>query len=248
MDLMESIERQLRAFCASQPLFYAPMAILDPYGCERPDAHFGPPEIYCGPVLSSATTAASGGGGGAGLRPYVVRRMNSNHATGGVGGGSSSKSRRGGGASAFRPPGAVKPDKRGIHVVPKDQLVLPNKDGDVYVAEVLQRAKSRSMAIVLECGKRGEATLTTTKNEVCHICHNRKECGLNFHCGVHNYCDFHCAVRYPCGSVWFHVCLSFWTREWRHIVVSESLLLSNFPCFMLLPRHTVSAWIPCRRL
>ena len=197
MDLMESIERQLRSFCDNQPMFYAPMAILDPYGCERPDAHFGPPEIYCGPVLSSAN--ATGGGGG-GSRPYVVRRLNSNQSTGGGGsggggGGSSSNSRRGGGgSSASRPPGAIKPDKRGIQVVPKDQLILPNKDGDVYVAEVLQRAKCRSMAMVMECGKNGEESLTMTKNDVCHICHNRKERGLTFHCGVHNYCDFHCAV------------------------------------------------------
>ncbi len=232
MDLMESIERQLRAFCASQPLFYAPMAILDPYGCERPDAHFGPPETYCGPVLSIAATATSGGGGGAGVRPYVVRRMNSNHATGG--GGSSSNSRRGGGSSASRPPGAVKPDKRGIHVVPKDQLVLPNKDGDVYVAEVLQRAKSRSMAAVMECGKRGEASLTTTKNEVCHICHNRKECGLTFHCGVHNYCDFHCAVRYSMRQCLVsHLSVFLNTRvEVHYIIVSGSFSLSDFSCFM----------------
>lgn len=199
MDLIESIERQLRAFCASQPIFYAPMAVLDPYGCERPDVHFGPPEIYCGPVLGSAAAAGGGGGGGGGVgsSSYVIRRSNSNQFSSGGGGGSSSTSRRGGGPAAPRPPssGVIKLDKkRGIQVVPKDQLVQPNKDGDVYIAEVLKRANSRSTAMVMECVKKGEASLTTTMNEVCHICHNRKACGLTFHCGVHNYCDFHCAV------------------------------------------------------
>ena len=186
MDLKESIERQLDAFCSAQPPFYAPIAVYDPYGSERPNAHFGPPELHCGPVLNYMGGGGSGGGGG-GPRPSVIRRSGSSM--------SGASSRRSTGGSSNRPAGAVKPDRRGIHIVPKDQIEKPNAKGDIYSDEILKRIKKRSVATVAECVARNEATLEIVKNEVCHICHNRKESGITFHCGRHSYCDYHTATR-----------------------------------------------------
>jgi len=187
MDLKESIEFQLNNFLRTQPQFFAPIAVLDPYASERPDSHFGPSEGYCGPVLN-ATAVAVGGGD----KPStVIRRSNSTasgasrRSTGGGGGGGS--------RSSSQPRGQIKPDRRGINVVPKDQV--PMAASDTYSLEVCNRAKARSQHMVKECQKRGEATLEIVVNEVCHICHNRKEMGLTFHCGRHTYCDFHCASR-----------------------------------------------------
>jgi len=59
----------------------------------------------------------------------------------------------------------------------------------------MKRAKDRSCAMVREAVQKGEEVLEIVNNEVCHICHNRKEMGLTFHCGRHSYCDFHCASR-----------------------------------------------------
>jgi hypothetical protein len=71
----------------------------------------------------------------------------------------------------------------------------PKAAFDTYSAEVIKRANAKSNAMVVECVNRGEATLMEiVKNEVCHICHNRKESGLTFQCGRHTYCDMHCAV------------------------------------------------------
>ena len=90
---------------------------------------------------------------------------------------------------------AVKPDRRVIHIVPKDQIEKPNAKGDIYADEILKRIKKRSVATVAECVARNEASLEIVKNEVCHICHNRRELGLRFHCGKHSYCDYHTATR-----------------------------------------------------
>jgi len=173
MDLKESIE----AFVRSQPQFYAPLIPKDPYGTERPDSQYGPPESHCGPVLNAAAAPVT----------KVVRR--------GGGGGSS----RGGGGGRLhasggqRKPGAVKPDRRGIHVVSPSEV--PKAASDVYSAEVCRRAREASCTIVADRVARNEATLDIVSNEVCHICHNRKASGITFHCGRHTYCDFHLATR-----------------------------------------------------
>ncbi|KAL7535634.1 hypothetical protein ACHAXR_006622 [Thalassiosira sp. AJA248-18] len=186
MDLKESIERQLSEFARNQPYFYAPIALLDPYGSERPNSHFGPPEIHCGPVLNSGGSVA-GGGGGANKPSVILHRSSS---------GVSSSSRGGGGGTRpARPPGAIKPDRRGIHVVPQHEVPKAGATGDGYAAEVLKRAKSKSCMESAAAVAKGEEVLDIVHNEVCHICHNRKETGLTFHCGRHTYCDFHCASR-----------------------------------------------------
>ena len=177
MDLKESIEKQLRDFARSQPHYFAPIALLDPYGSERPNSHFGPPELHCGPVLGASL--ASGGAS----KPSLIRRQTSSFA------GSAS---RGGGGD--RPRGAVKPDKKGIHIVPKNDLPIPG-EGCIYSAEILKRAKAKSSAECAAAAARGEVVLEVVKEEVCHICHNRKAVVLNFCCGDHGYCDFHCASR-----------------------------------------------------
>ena len=169
MDLKESIERQLADFVRSQPQFYAPISLLDPYGADRPVSHFGPPERHCGPVVGSSFNNA---------RPTIRR-------TG------SSVSRSSGGPR--RGLGRVVPDRRGYQVVPKGQVAKAG-EGDPYSTEVIRRATAQSRDLVAEAKERGEATLAITHNEVCHICHNRKELGLTFHCGRHTYCDMHCAV------------------------------------------------------
>ena len=71
----------------------------------------------------------------------------------------------------------------------------PNAKSDIYADEILRRTKKQSVATVAECVARNEATLEIVKNEVCHICHNRKESGITFHCGRHSYCDYHTATR-----------------------------------------------------
>jgi len=171
MALKDSIEKQLEAFCNSQNKFYAPIAVVDPYGSERPSAHYGPPESHCGPVLSTGGSA----------RPTIRR------AGGATMSGASRKS---------RPSGQVKPNPRGgIHVVPQEQVEKPNKKGDACCAEILKRIKQHSKNIVAECVSEGKATLQVVKNDVCHVCHNRKECGLTFHCGRHSFCEYHVATR-----------------------------------------------------
>lgn len=178
MDLKESIERQLNSFCRSQPSFFAPIKILDPYGTERPNAHFGPPETHCGPVNNYM--AVTGGGG---ARPTIKRS-----------GSSAGASRRSAGSE--RPRGTVKPNPRGgIHIVPQNQVQQANEKKSNYQTEILKRIKAASSAEVAECVAHGKATLDLQKNEVCHICHNRKETVLTFHCGRHSFCDYHCATR-----------------------------------------------------
>lgn len=183
MDLTESIIRQINRFCRNPtacPPFFAPIAVVDPYGSERLDCHFGPPEAHCGPVWNAPGASGPGAPGGGGS---IVRRSGSNVS------GASSR-----GSSSSRPAGAIKPDRRGIHIVPKSEIPAPNPSGDVHAAEVLRRAMAKSTSIVREALSRKEATMGIVRNEVCHICHNRKENGLTFHCGRHAYCDYHCAV------------------------------------------------------
>ena len=79
-------------------------------------------------------------------------------------------------------------------VVPQSKVPKANSDNDPYAAEVLRRAKLESQQIASECKARGDEVLWHAKNEVCHICHNRKPLVLTFHCGSHSYCDYHCAV------------------------------------------------------
>ena len=169
MDLKESIERQISAFIRSKPQYHAPIPLVDPYGGERPAVHIGPPETHVGPVLPAA--------GGGGARPLVKR----------------SGSSLSGASGTSRPRGAVLKDKGKIEVVPKGQAPTPG-EGCVYSQEVLRRAKAKSREMARAALGRGEAALEIIQNEVCHICHNRKELGLTFPCGRHSYCDFHCAV------------------------------------------------------
>ena len=200
MDLKESIEKQLEAFCNSQNKFYAPIAVVDPYGSERPSAHYGPPESHCGPVLSTGGSA----------RP-IIRR-----AGGSTMSGASRKS---------RPSGQIKPNPRGgIHVVPQEQVEKPNKKGDACCAEILKRIKQHSKNLVAECVSEGKATLQVVKNDVCHVCHNRKECGLTFHCGRHSFCEYHVATR-----------LSFLVGDYDSKNPTVSLPLSCIVWFHFIP-------------
>ena len=176
MDLKENIQKQLADFTQRQPHFFAPIKILDPYGNERPNVAFGPPERHCGSVCTSANKLS-------------IKRSASGKAT--AGGGSSSS------RSAAKPPrsrASVKPDKKGIIVVPKDQIEGPNKSGNKFAQEILDRCKKKSKALAAELIDKGQPALTIQKNDVCHICHNRKETVLCFPCGRHAYCDFHCGV------------------------------------------------------
>jgi len=210
MDLKESIERQLSSFARSQPQFYAPIAMVDPYGSERPNSHFGPPEIHCGPVLGAAANAAA-----ANNKPTVVRRSGSSMSGGG---GSSRKlnavqapSSTSRSAGVDRPRGAVKPDRNKIQVIPKNEIAKAGK-GNVYAEEVICRAQSQSCSVVAECLVKGEHVLNIVHNEVCHICHNRKALGLTFHCGRHTYCDMHCGVSCYCCVLAYLRCF-FWNYE-----------------------------------
>ena len=99
-----------------------------------------------------------------------------------------------------RPPPPPKPDRRETHVVPPNQVPAHDVKGGPHAREVLARAKAHSKALVAAAVARGEETLTVTHNKMCHICKYRKESGLTFHCGKHNYCDNHCAVSGPCSS------------------------------------------------
>jgi len=173
MDLKESIQKQLADFTHRQPHFYAPIKILDPYGNERPNAAFGPPERHCGSVCGSGNKLS-------------IRRSTS---------GASSSRRSTGGVSSSSSRGAVKPDRRGISVVPKDQIEGPNKSGNKFAEEILKRCKQSSKSLSTELISKGQAALSIQKNEVCHICHNRKDTVLCFPCGRHAYCDYHCGSR-----------------------------------------------------
>ncbi len=173
MDLEESIQKQLTDFTHRQPDFYAPIKILDPYGNERPNAAFGPPELHCGSVRGSVS------------KPSIRRSAS---------GASSSRRSTGGGGPSSSSRGAVKPDRRGISVIPKDQIEGPNQSGNKFAEEILKRCKQSSRALSAELISNGQAALSIQKNEVCHICHNRKETVLCFPCGRHAYCDYHCGV------------------------------------------------------
>ena len=173
MDLKESIQKQLADFTHRQPHFYAPIKILDPYGNERPNAAFGPPERHCGSVCGSGNKLS-------------IRRSAS---------GASTSRKSTGGASSSSSRAAVKPDKRGISVVPKDQIEGPNKSGNKYAEEILKRCKKSSKELTAELLSKGQQALSKQRNEVCHICHNRKENVLCFPCGRHAYCDYHCGSR-----------------------------------------------------
>ena len=121
----------------------------------------------------------------------LIRRQTSSFAgSASWGGGGDGRSS----SSPYRPRGAVKPDKKGIHIVPKNDLPIPG-EGCIYSAEILKRAKAKSSAECAAAAARGEVVLEVVKEEVCHICHNRKAVVLNFCCGDHGYCDFHCASR-----------------------------------------------------
>ena len=175
MDLKESIQKQLPDFTHRQSHFYAPIKILDPYGNERPNSNFGPPERHCGSVCGSVS------------KPSIRRAAS---------GASSSRRSTGGGSSSSR--GAVKPDKRGISVVPKNQIERPNQSGNKFAEEILKRCKITAKAKTAEMISNGQPALKIAKNEVCHICHNRKESVLCFPCGRHAYCDYHCGARLSC--------------------------------------------------
>ena len=173
MDLKESIQKQLADFTHRQPHFYAPIKILDPYGNERPNAAFGPPERHCGSVCGSGNKLS-------------IRRSAS---------GASTSRRSTGGISSTSSRGVVKPDRRGISVVPKDQIEGPNKSGNKFAEEILMRCKHSSKELTAELLSKGQPALSIQKNEVCHICHNRKDTVLCFPCGRHAYCDYHCGSR-----------------------------------------------------
>jgi hypothetical protein len=177
MDLEESIQKQLTDFTHRQPDFYAPIKILDPYGNERPNSAFGPPELHCGSVRESVS------------KPSIRRSAS---------GASSSRRSTGGGGVSSSSRGAVKPDRRGISVIPKDQIEGPNQSGNKFAEEILKRCKQSSRALSAELISNGQTALSIQKNEVCHICHNRKETVLCFPCGRHAYCDFHCGVSITC--------------------------------------------------
>ncbi len=206
MDLETLIRRQLDVFCrgcavssshlppppgggSSSRSFYAPLAILDPYGSERPDSHYGPPESRWGPMWRDDARWGGRGGDGPNNGESRVRFRGS-----GLGGGTNRGS--GGGGRSARPMGAIKPDRGVVRVVPKDLIPEPNASGDVHAGEVLRRARAFSERIVAERIARGEGTMSHAVNELCHICHYRKASGLTFHCGAHTYCDFHCAVSW----------------------------------------------------
>ncbi len=173
MDLKESIQKQLADFTHRQTHFFAPIKILDCYGNERPNAAFGPAERHCGSVCGSGNKLS--------IRRSASGASSSRRSTGGI---SSSSSR-----------GSVKPDsRRGISLVPKDQIEGPNKSGNKFAEEILKRCKQSSKALTAELTSKGQPALSIQKNEVCHICHNRKETVLCFPCGRHAYCDYHCAV------------------------------------------------------
>ena len=173
IDLKESIQKQLRDFTYRQPHFFAPIKILDAYGNERPNSHFGPDERHSGSVCGSAS------------KPSIRRSASAL---------SSSRKSGGGGSSSAR--GAVKPDKKGISVVPKDQIEGPNQSGNKFAEEILKRCKQSAKAKTTEMISNGQSALNIAKNEVCHICHNRKETVLCFPCGRHAYCDYHCGVGF----------------------------------------------------
>jgi len=211
MDLKESIERQLNAFVYERNyhrLFRAPIALVDPYGAERPEVQFGPMEAHFGPVLGvpnvgMCMAVGIGSVGTSGEDGISLKTSNGRRSNSGVSSStkrSSANSANAGNSSglpssARSARGAIKPDRRGINVVPPDEVPRHDVTGDIYRAEVLKRAKARSCRMVREAVGRGEEVLTTVHNEVCHICHNRKELGLTFHCGRHVYCDSHCASR-----------------------------------------------------
>ena len=209
MDLKESIQKQLAHFTHRQPHFYAPIKILDPYGNERPNAAFGPPERHCGSVCGSVNKPS--------IRRSASGVSSSRRSTGGGGGVSSSSSR-----------GAVKPDRRGISVVPKDQIEGPNQSGNKFAEEILKRCKHSSKSLSEKLISNGQPALTLQKNEVCHICHNRKDTVLCFPCGRHAYCDYHtsvsiillfCIVAIPCWNQLYTHLLSFLvlsrvSRDW----------------------------------
>ncbi|KAK1748498.1 hypothetical protein QTG54_000437 [Skeletonema marinoi] len=169
MDLKESIQKQLADFTHRQPHFYAPIKILDPYGNEDPTLPLDHPSVI----------AALG-------NKLSIRRSTS---------GASSSRRSTGGVSSSSSRGAVKPDRRGISVVPKDQIEGPNKSGNKFAEEILKRCKQSSKSLSTELISKGQAALLIQKNEVCHICHNRKDTVLCFPCGRHAYCDYHCGSR-----------------------------------------------------
>ena len=218
MDLKESIQKQLADFTHRQPHFYAPIKILDPYGNERPNAAFGPPERHCGSVCGSGNKLS-------------IRRSTS---------GASSSRRSTGGVSSSSSRGAVKPDRRGISVVPKDQIEGPNKSGNKFAEEILKRCKQSSKSLSTELISKGQAALLIQKNEVCHICHNRKDTVLCFPCGRHAYCDYHCGVSII--SLFLYAFLSESTLC--------SLILILYLWFHPTKQHqmTVKTQLPRRRL
>ena len=195
MDLTKMICQQLDDYCTnltksvpgrhsmySSTPFYAPLTIRDPYGMDRPDVHYGPPE-------SEGLWFNAGGGGRAdgiassrGSGPSIYR---TNSSAGGL-----PQPR-----NATRIP-AIKVHKQGIRVTAKDQTPIPNPNGDVHAAEVLRRVQAYSESIVSDRISKGEATITLVHGEVCHICHNRKKDLLTFHCGRHSYCDYHTSVSF----------------------------------------------------
>ncbi|KAL7466420.1 hypothetical protein ACHAXS_006731 [Conticribra weissflogii] len=185
MELAESIQRQLDEFLWNHNPFHAPILLEDPYGGDRFDAHYGPPDSL---ILSVAPGARGGGGGGSGgggvgnarRNPTFNRSINAS-------------SRRNHVNSVPKPPRS-RPFKSIVDVVSKDQLPVAGKDGDKYTKEVLKRAKAGSQEKAMEFLNKNEEAILVVKNENCHICHIRRNCGIMFHCRKHNFCDNHCAV------------------------------------------------------
>mmetsp|Transcript_26003 Transcript_26003/g.54463 ORF Transcript_26003/g.54463 Transcript_26003/m.54463 type:complete len:1204 (-) Transcript_26003:93-3704(-) len=187
MELAESIQKQLDEFLWNHNPFHAPILLEDPYGGERPDAHYGPPDSLIMSVApGSRGGGGSGNGGGSGVGTGTGRKNSTfNRAA---------SSRRHNVSSAPRPPRS-RPFKSIVEVVSKDQLPVAGKEGDKYTKEVLKRAKAASQEKAMEFLNKNEEAISVVKNENCHICHIRRNCGIMFHCRKHNFCDNHCAVR-----------------------------------------------------